>query len=134
LIHDKGPEFWQQLVDRIGINVGALKELELDGEEIVGTMSHGNDGAERNCHIQVNRVSVRFGPELSQMNLWYRPGGNRIRRWYQNRDAGDIGLVSQGSEVRAVVDRSGPFTAHRLADSLVEWMAEQVKAQNTIRI
>ena len=128
VVGEKGPDFWKHFVDQVGNNVRALKELE--GEELVGMMSHENNSAELHCYIQVNRQSVKWGPELSQMNLWYRPGTHRIRRWYQNADAGDIELISFGNEVRAKVDRSGPFTAEQLADRLVEWMAEQVSHRN----
>lgn len=125
LIHKSSPQFWAQLVDRLGVNVKALPKLA--GEELVGSVSQLASGGEENCHIQVNRQSVRFGPELSRMNLFYRPGGSRIRCWYQNQDAGDIELVRSGNEVRAI-DGAARVTAHELADHLVKWMADRVKA------
>jgi hypothetical protein len=126
LIHDKGLEFWQELVDQIAVNVSALKELE--GEELVGTVSQSDHGLERNCYFQINRQSVRFGPELSRMSFWYLPGGGRIRRWYQNQNAGDIELVAYRDEVRALVNNR-PVTARELADLIVQWMAEKVKVR-----
>jgi hypothetical protein len=128
LIHDKGPEFWQELTDQIGVNVRALKELE--GEELIGTISVADQGAERNCYFQVNRQSVRLGPELSHMSFWYAPGGYRIRRWYQNQDIGDIELVAQGDAVRALL-QNRPITARELADLTVQWMAEKVKVRRS---
>lgn len=129
VVEENGPAFSKQLVDRIGINVKALKELA--GEELTGTISLANHGRELNCYFQVNRQSVRYGPELSRMSLFYKPGGNRIRRWYQDQDAGDLQLVSNGNEVRASVGGT-PATAQQLADHIVEWMAERVKARTTI--
>jgi hypothetical protein len=130
VIKDTGPEFWKQLVDRVGVNVGALPSLE--GEELAGSVSvTGTAGAELSCHIQVDRRSVRLGPELSRMNLFYRPGESRIRRWYQNREMGDIELVKYRNEVRAVIEGANPMTAQELGDRTVEWMAERVKARRS---
>jgi hypothetical protein len=130
LIRDKGPDFWQQLVEHIAINVRALKELE--GEELIGTISVSDQGHECNCYFQVNRQSVKFGPELSRMNLWYLPGGSRIRRWYQDQDIGDVELVAYGDEVRALY-HSSPIGAQQLAELTVESMAERVKPRGTSR-
>jgi hypothetical protein len=127
LIRDKGLGFWQELVEQIAINVGALKELE--GEELVGTITLQDQGTERNCRFQVNRQSVRFGPALSHMSFWYIPGSGRIRRWYNDKDAGGVELVAYGDEVRAST-RNGPVSACELADRTVEGMAEQVKVKH----
>lgn len=128
LIQQGGPDFWKQLVDRVGVNVRALPELE--GEELTGSVSlSAASGGELSCFIQVDRRSVRFGPELSHMSLFYRPGESRIRRWYQDREMSDIELVTYHNEVRAVIDGSAPMTAEDLGDQIVEWMAEHVKAR-----
>lgn len=129
MIRQQGPEFWQQLVERLQVNANALTELQ--GEELFGTVSHSNGGGERSCHIGVDRRSVKFGPALSRMNLFYNPGDHRIRRWYQDRDIGDIELVLRGNEVRAVGDGVSPKTAQQLAEHLVMWMAERVKVRRS---
>jgi hypothetical protein len=126
LIRDKGLEFWQELVEQIAVNVNALKELE--GEDLVGTISLSDRGTESNCYFQVNRQSVRFGPAPSHMSLWYTPGNGRIRRWYQDQNAGDIELVACGDEVCAIGDNR-PLSARELADVTVQWMAEKVKVR-----
>jgi hypothetical protein len=126
VIRDKGLQFWQELADQLAVNVNALKELE--DEELVGTIVLTEQGTERNCRFHVNRQSVRFGPDPSHMSLWYIPGNGRIRRWYQDQNAGDIELVAYGDEVRARVDNR-TMKARELADRTVQWMAEKVKAK-----
>jgi hypothetical protein len=126
LIHEKGSEFWQELVERIETNMKALKELE--GAELVGSVSHSDRGSERNCRFQANRQSVRFGPELSHMSFWHIPGKNRIRRWYQDQNAGEIELVAYGGEVRALANNR-PITARELADLTIQRMVEKVKVR-----
>jgi hypothetical protein len=127
LVQQGGREFWQQLLNRLKINTDALQRL---GDELYGSTSPMGDpagGGEVSCHIQVDRRSVRLGPELSQMNLFYQPGGHRIRRWYQNRPLDDIELRPSQEGVVAVVDESIPMTSEELADSLVQSMAERVR-------
>jgi hypothetical protein len=127
LIQQGGPDFWKLLVDRVGVNVRALPELE--GEELAGSASlSGASGGELSCFIQVDRRSVRFGPQLSHMSLFYQSGGSRIRRWYQDQEMEDIALVTHRNEVRAVIDGDAPMTAQQFGDHIVEWMAERVKA------
>jgi hypothetical protein len=125
LIREHGPEFWRQLVEHLQLNANALKELQ--GEELFGSVSHSNGGGEQRCYIGVDRRSVKFGPELSRMNLFYKPGGQRIRCWYQDRAFGNIELVRYRDEVRAVDDGGSPKTAQQLANALVMWMAERVR-------
>jgi hypothetical protein len=122
------PEFWQHLLDRLAFNVKALPELPDD--ELVGSVSPmgAAHSPELSCHIQVNRQSVRRGPELSKMNLWYQPGGDRIRRWYQDRKMDDIDLQPGHNGVVAVIDGKMPMTAERLGDHIVRWMADRVRA------
>jgi hypothetical protein len=128
VIHDKGSDFWQELVTQIALNAKALVKLE--GEELAGYFSLNERGPEHHCHLQVNRHSVRFGPELSLMNLWYAPGSAHIRRYYQNQNIGDIELVANHEEVRAIYN-GRPVTARELADATVQWMAERVRAKPT---
>ncbi|MGD0099269.1 MAG: hypothetical protein ABSC60_02865 [Acidobacteriota bacterium] len=131
LIQQKGPDFWQQLVNRLEANVTALPELE--DEELAGSVSpSAPSGGELSCFIEVDRRSVEFGPELSHMSLLYKSGGSRIRRWYQDREMNDIELVTYHNEVRAVIDGSAPMTAEDLGDQIVEWMAERVKAKRSL--
>ena len=121
-----GPEFWKQLLDRLTLNVNSLPALI--GDELVGNASRSTDGPELSCYIQVNRQSVKHGPALSQMNLWYKPGGYRIRRWYQNREMKDIILQAGSKGVSAVIDGSEPMTAVELGDNIVRNMVFQVRA------
>jgi hypothetical protein len=125
VIQQKGPGFWEQLVDRIEVNVKALPELE--GTELAGSVStSGESSGELSCIIQVDRRSVKFGPELSHMSLFYKPGEPRIRRWYQDQAMNEIELVTRDNEVLAVIDGIGHLTAPELGDQIVEWMAERV--------
>jgi hypothetical protein len=126
-IQQRGPDFWKQLVDRVEVNVRALPELE--GEELAGSVSPGASGGELSCFIQVDRRSVKFGPELSHMSFFFRPGESRIRRWYQDRELDDIELVIDRDVVCAVINDSTPMTAQQLADYTVERMAKNVKAK-----
>lgn len=127
-----GPDFWQRFVDRVLVNAQALEKL--DGEELVGRVSHATSpmrtGVEQNLYIQVNRQSVRFGPELSKMNLWYVPGGSRIRCWYQDQEMAEIQLAIRGNDVRAAL-AGNIHTAEDMADHIVQWMAERVKARRS---
>jgi hypothetical protein len=127
LVEQKGPDFWKRLLDRLADNVKALEKLE--GEDLNGSMSSGSPAGELDCQIHVNRSSVRFGPELSHMSLFYRPGGSRIRRWYQDQPIEDISLVEVNNEVLARAGNNTPMTAEQLADYIVESMAEKVKAR-----
>jgi len=123
-----GPDFWQRFVNRVVANANALHTL--NGEELVGNVSHSLPGGmtpEHNCYIQVNRQSVRFGPELSKMNLWFAPGSSKIRCWYQDQEMVDIQLGVRGGSVCAAL-AGDLLTAEQLADHIVEWMAERVKA------
>jgi hypothetical protein len=129
LVQTNGPEFWAQLLGRLELNVKALPALV--GAELVGNASHSNPGPgtpEHSCHIQVARQSVKHGPALSKMNLWYQPGGYQIRRWYQDRKMEDISLQPGRKGVEAVIDDCSPMTAVELGDHIVRNMALQVRA------
>jgi len=110
------------------VNGQALEKL--DREELVGRVSQATSpmrtGVEQNLYIQVNLQSVRFGPELSKMNLWYVPGGSRIRCWYQDQEMADIQLAIRGNDVcerHTHCGRNGG--PHRAVD------AERVKARRS---
>jgi hypothetical protein len=127
-VANEGLSFWDKLVARLKVNVEALPAL---GDELVGSASLPDRNATRSpelhCHVEVNRQSVPHGPELSQMNLWYRPGGSVIRRWYQNQERSDIALQSGLNGIVAVIDSEAPKTAEELADHIVQWMADRVR-------
>ena len=123
-----GPDFWTRFVDRTILNVRALPDLR--GEELVGGVSPSTGGPEHSCHIQVNRQSVRYSPELSKMNLWYAPGGNQIRCWYQDQPMSNFVLGIRGDEVVANVG-GDHYTAEQLADHVIEWMAARVKVRRS---
>jgi hypothetical protein len=130
LVQSEGREFWAQLLGRLELNVKALPALV--GAELVGSASPsgGPTTPELSCHIQVNRQSVKHGPALSKMNLWYHPGGYRIRRWYQDCEMEDITLQPGRKGVEAVIDDYPPMTAVELGDHIVRNMALQVRADN----
>jgi hypothetical protein len=131
-IEANGPEFWKRFTDRVVVNARALQQL--DGEELFGFASVSSTEPvsstefEHNCHIQIERRSVKHGPEMTKMNLWYTPGENRIRYWYQDTERNDIQLVIQGNEIRAH-DAGNTLTAEQLADRFIQTMAEHVKPQ-----
>lgn len=119
-----GPDFWKRFVDRTIVNVRALPDLK--GEELIGSVSPSTSAPEHSCHVQVNRSSIRYGPELSRMNLWYVPGGTQIRCWYQEQPVPNFVLGVRGDQVLAGVG-SDQYTAEQLADHIIEWMAARVK-------
>lgn len=123
-IESDGPDFWKRLTDRIFGNVKALPEL---GEELFGSAPVSTNGVELNCYILIERRSVRHGADMRKLNLWYQPGGNRIRSWYQDTEEDDIELlVSRDGNIRAqIAGRS--LTAVELADSLVQTMVDHLK-------
>jgi len=123
-----GLDFWKRFVDQTIVNVRALPDLK--GEELIGSVSPSTGGPEHSSHIQVNRSSVRYGPELSKMNLWYAPGGNQIRCWYQDQPMPNFVLGVRGDEVLAAVG-SDHYTAEQLADHIIEWMAARVKVRRS---
>jgi len=123
-----GPDFWKRFVDRTIVNVRALPDLK--GEELIGSVSPSTGSPEHSCHIQVNRSSVPYGPELSKMNLWYAPGSNQIRCWYQDQPMPNFLLGVRGVEVLAAVG-GDHYTAEQLADHIIEWMAARVKVRRS---
>ena len=123
-----GPDFWMRFVDRTIRNVRELPDL--NGEELLGSVSPSTGGPEHSCHIQVNRSSVRYSPALSKMNLWYAPGGNQIRCWYQDQPMPNFVLGIRGNEVLATV-AGDHYTAEQLADHVIEWMAARVKVRRS---
>jgi hypothetical protein len=130
VIRNGGPDYWKRLANSAAENARALRQLK--GEDLAGYCSisespQAGNTTEHNCHLQVNRESVRFGPELSQMNLWYVPGTSRIRCWYQNMNFGDIELVVRGNEVYGVF-AGKTLKAEQLGEHIVRFMAERVKA------
>jgi sulfur carrier protein ThiS len=130
-VHAGGPDFWTRFVERTIVNVRVLPDLK--DEELVGSASHALPGGmspEHHLHIQVNRQSVRFHPALSKMNLWYAPGGNQIRRWYQDQEMPNLVLCASGEGVVASVD-GRIYTAEQLADHVVEWMAARVQVRRS---
>jgi|SRR5665213_406774 len=122
-----GPEFWARLTERLRINVDALPAL---GEELVGSVSLLTGVPELHCHVQVNRQSLKHGPELSHLNLWYRQGGFQIRRWYQDREMPDVILQPSRGTIIATIDNRYHLTAEQLADLIVERMADRVSASS----
>jgi hypothetical protein len=120
------PDFWTRFVAGVEVNARALRDLE--GAELVGNVSvsaPSSTSPEHQCHISVNRVSTRLGPLLSNMNLWYAPGGSHIRCWYQNQPLPDFGLGIRENEVLATVG-GDQFTAEQLAEHVVQWMVKQL--------
>jgi hypothetical protein len=118
-----GPDFWKRLTDRVLVNVQTLPEL---GEELYGSAPCSNGEPERNCHIIVERRSVKHGADSRQMNLWYAPGSSHIRCYYQNAKQDDILLRMRPDEIVAEVDGKS-LTAEHLGDELVETMVEHLK-------
>ena len=130
LVEAGGPDFWKRFTDRVVLNTRALEQLE--GEELFGSTSLSVSGAEHNCHIIVERRSIHHGgADMTKMNLYYAPGGSRIRCWYQDTERNDIQLVVHGKEIRAVYEGT-PFTAEQLADHIVETMASGLRGNVTI--
>jgi hypothetical protein len=126
LVRERGREYWLRLLDRLKFNTDALPTL---GEELYGSTSPMGDPAgkgEVSCHIQVDRRSVTPGPALSHTNLFFQPGGNRIRLWYQDQSMGDLELQPSGEGLVAVVGDGTALTAQELADYLVRRMAERI--------
>jgi hypothetical protein len=106
-----GPDFWSKLTARLKINTDALPHL---GEQLAGSkMVTG--GMEHACHVEVNRQSVNPPPEPSQLNLFYQPGAQFIRRNYQWQELPNISLRPGNGEVVAYQSNQGPFTAEELA-------------------
>jgi hypothetical protein len=77
-------------------------------------------------HLIVTSRQARL-PRASKPGRPPRAGG-RIRRWYQNRDVGDMELVAFDNQVRALVNNR-PVAARELADLTIQWMAEKVKVR-----
>jgi len=124
-----GPDFWKRFTDRVVVNAKALQQLE--GEELFGSASLSVTGPEHNCYILIERRSVKHGPEMTKMNLWYTPGGSRIRCWYQDTERNDLRLVIQGNEIRA--DYAGNIlTTEQLADHFIQTMVEHVKPRRAL--
>jgi len=124
-VKSDGPGFWKRFTDRAVFDANAVKHLQ--GEELAATASVSS-GAEEALHLHVNRQSVTYGPELSRMNLWYARGGAVIRCSYQAQPMRDITLMAQGESVVALLN-GDVYTAEELADHIIEWMAERVKAK-----
>jgi hypothetical protein len=76
----------------------------------------------------IRYISVKYGPELSHLNLWYRQGGARIRRWYQDREMPDLILQPSRGTLVATVDDRSHLTAEQVADLIFERMADRVRA------
>jgi hypothetical protein len=132
-VHERGAEFWQQLVDRLAFNAKAVEQgfFQTIDERLTAfalpehDLTHTPDFS---CHIQIDRLSVRNGPDSRQMLLYHRPGGNRIRRWYQRQELTDIELQAGPKGVAAVMDRNAPKTTQELADHIVRGMTNSVRA------
>ena len=106
-----GLGYWEQVARALLFDAQGLAQLE--GAELQGSVSNGATGP-MVLHIEVNRISVKHGPELSKMNLWYQPGMNRIRCWYQDQEQDDIHLVvsskpEPGSELLAIFGNNPPI-------------------------
>jgi hypothetical protein len=130
LVEVGGSDFWKRFTDRVVLNTRALEQLE--GEELFGSTSLSVSGAEHNCHIIVERRSIHHGgPDVTGMNLYYAPGGSRIRCYYRDAKKNDIQLVVHGKEIRAGYEGT-PFTAEQLADHIVETMASGLRGNVTI--
>ncbi len=127
-VANEGPDFWNKFTTHLKVNAESLPAL---GEELVGgaSLMNGNvtQSPELQCHIEVRRQSVSHVPEISQMNLWYQPGGSRIRCWYQNQKQADIVLQLGHNGVAAIIGNEMPMTAEQLAEHIVKWMADQVR-------
>jgi hypothetical protein len=131
-IHERGIGYWDQLALALQFNAQGLAKLQ--GAELQGSVSKGATGPEHHLHIQVNRISVKHGPELSRMNLWYQPGTSRIRCWYQDQEQGDIQLVVSGKpeigrDVLAIFGSNPPMTADQLGERIIRLMASNVRAK-----
>lgn len=121
-------DFWMRFVARLKSNTDSLPDLR---EELVGSttvLGHGQQmRAEESCVLQVNRQSVKYGPDICQLNLFHRSGGMVIRRNFEGRPLSDIQLQTDEKEVKALVDGYGPFSPVKLADHVVRWMVERVR-------
>ena len=131
-ISERGIGYWDQLALALQFNAQGLSKLQ--GAELQGSVSKGATGPEHHLHIQVNRVSVKHGPELSRMNLWYQPGASRIRCWYQDQEQDDIQLIVSGKpeigrDVLAIFGSNPPMTADQLGEYVIRLMASKVRAK-----
>lgn len=130
-VREGSPIFWNRFLARLKSNTDALPQLK---EELVGSTSVFGPGqqtsVEQSCILQVNRQSVKYGPEICQLNLFHRPGGTVIRRNFEGEPLSDIRLQVGEKEVKASVDGYGPFSPEELADHIVRSMVERVRPKS----
>jgi hypothetical protein len=78
---------------------------------------------------QIGRLSHRRQPEISQFNLFYRPGAQSIRRSYQFLTLPDIRLQAGRYGAVANVDNQGLFSAEELGEHIIKWIAERAQVR-----
>jgi len=121
-----GPGYWDQLALALQFNTLALDKLE--GEELHGSLSNSVSGLEHNLHVQVERHSVKHGPEFAWLNLWYTPGNGSMRFSSGDRMQPNIELIILGQQVLALFDGKR-LNADQLGEKLVRQIAGQVRAK-----
>jgi len=124
-----GPEFWAQLTDAIHRNTRALEHLK--GESLKGSSSletGGENSKRQTCHVQV--IPTRPN-EPFVMDLIYTMGAFEIIRFYAHNESRPIRLLRE-TEVILGDEASGPLTAEKLAERLVQDMVKVAKSNVSI--
>jgi hypothetical protein len=130
-IRKRGPGYWDQFATSLEFNALALEKLE--GEELHGSVSKSVTGNEHNLHVRVERRSVKHGPELRWLNLWYIPGNGFMRCYYMDQMQPNVefavsGKPELGQDILALFDGK-MLNADDLGEDIIRQMAGQARAK-----
>jgi hypothetical protein len=121
----KGPKFWQDLVDNLRNNTENLPSIGLRGETFL--VAHPPQG-EQYCRVSVYRAEPF--PKFAHTDIFYTPGANAIRsRTPENHESEYAFRVLSSGEIGAIqcgVDTL-PRGATQMAASIVEGMATLIR-------
>jgi hypothetical protein len=126
LLSTQGPHIWQRFVDALRVNALALSKLKLDDEQLAGaTTPSGTPPI--NCQVNVERRSVRRGPQQNRIVFHYDSGRtDLIRVTPMSGQEQTLPLRKGPDDIVGLFYENSILTPEKMAEKIIQQMADSV--------
>jgi hypothetical protein len=125
ILSSHGGEFWQELHEKLFINLKALKTLKLTG----GIQPGENDGGQLYFHIRISRSDTLRSVSIFANIFWIK-GSNLIRVYVDNVPSRDLRICVVDGQLRVSDDGfNSEMNASDTARYIVQWLVGKIKQE-----